>query len=167
MSERDLVSFKTTEEDRKLQREEIIPYWTGRSMREKLLSKMTPEWHDCYEAGMFTEFMEQRGPGHTCGGEQVFTTGYMDYKEKIKKTMDALDYINDPEALDKAEELKAMDSVITNLLLKWQKKKKTRQERQSCFRLLQTWKLYRHTSRRHTGRQSSCTGLHTLQLRQN
>src|SRR5699024_4638882 len=30
-------------------------------------------------------------------------------KEKIKKTMDALDYINDPEALDKAEELKAMD----------------------------------------------------------
>ena len=109
MSERDLVSFKTTEEDRKLQREEIIPYWTGRSMREKLLSKMTPEWPDCYEAGMFTEFMEQRGPGHTCGGEQVFTTGYMDYKEKIKKTMDALDYINDPEALDKAEELKAMD----------------------------------------------------------
>lgn len=109
MSERDLVSFKTTEEDRKLQREEIIPYWTGRSMREKLLSKMTPEWHDCYEAGMFTEFMEQRGPGHTCGGEQVFTTGYMDYKEKIKKTMYALDYINDPEALDKAEELKAMD----------------------------------------------------------
>ena len=109
MSERDLVSFKTTEEDRKLQREEIIPYWTGRSMREKILSRMTPEWHDCYEAGMFTEFMEQRGPGHTCGGEQVFTTGYMDYKEKIKKTMDALDYINDPEALDKAEELKAMD----------------------------------------------------------
>lgn len=78
-------------------------------MREKLLSKMTPEWHECYEAGMFTEFMEQRGPGHTCGGEQVFTTGYMDYKEKIKEAMDALDYINDPEALDKAEELKAMD----------------------------------------------------------
>ena len=93
----------------KLQREEIIPYWTGRSMREKILSRMTPEWHDCYEAGMFTEFMEQRGPGHTCGGEQVFTTGYMDYKEKIKKTMDELDYINDPEAVNKCEELKAMD----------------------------------------------------------
>ena len=109
MSERELVSFKTTEEDRKLQREEIIPYWTGRSMREKILSRMTPEWHDCYEAGMFTEFMEQRGPGHTCGGEQVFTTGYMDYKEKIKKTMDELDYINDPDAVNKCEELKAMD----------------------------------------------------------
>ena len=109
MSERKLVSFHTTEEDRKLQAAEIIPFWKGRNIREKLLSRMTPEWHDCYEAGIFTEFMEQRGPGHTCGGEQVFTTGYLDYKEKIKKTMDALDWMNDPEASDKMEELKAMD----------------------------------------------------------
>ena len=108
MSERELVSFKTTEEDRKLQAEEIIPYWTGRSMREKILARMTPEWHECYSAGMFTEFMEQRGPGHTCGGEQVFTTGYLDYKEKIQKTMDERDYINDPDAVNKCEELKAM-----------------------------------------------------------
>lgn len=116
MSERKLVSFHTTEEDRKLQAAEIIPFWKGRTIREKLLSRMTPEWHDCYEAGIFTEFMEQRGPGHTCGGEQVFTTGYLDYKEKIKKTMDALDWMNDPEASDKMEELKAMaiccDAVI-------------------------------------------------------
>ncbi len=98
MSERELV-----------QAEEIIPYWTGRSMREKILARMTPEWHECYSAGMFTEFMEQRGPGHTCGGEQVFTTGYMDYKEKIRQTMEALDYINDPDAVNKCEELKAMD----------------------------------------------------------
>lgn len=109
MSERKLVSFHTTEEDRKMQAAEIIPFWKGRTIREKLLSRMTPEWHDCYEAGIFTEFMEQRGPGHTCGGEQVFTTGYLDYKEKIKKTMDALDWMNDPEASDKMEELKAMD----------------------------------------------------------
>lgn len=109
MSERKLVSFHTTEEDRKLQAAEIIPFWKGRTIREKLLSRMTPEWHDCYEAGIFTEFMEQRGPGHTCGGEQVFTTGYLDYKEKIKKTMDALDWMNDPEASDKMEELKAME----------------------------------------------------------
>ena len=117
MSERELVSFKTTEEDRKLQAEEIIPYWTGRSMREKILAWMTPEWHECYSAGMFTEFMEQRGPGHTCGGEQVFTTGYLDYKEKIQKTMDALDYINDPDAVNKCEELKAMDIACDAVLI--------------------------------------------------
>ncbi len=62
MSERDLVSFHTTEEDREIQEKEIIPYWSGRSMREKILAAMTPEWNDCYSAGMFTEFMEQRGP---------------------------------------------------------------------------------------------------------
>ena len=78
-------------------------------MREKILAAMTPEWNDCYSAGMFTEFMEQRGPGHTCGGEQNFKVGYLEYKEKIKKTMDALDFMNDPEATDKMEELKAMD----------------------------------------------------------
>ncbi|MCQ2508623.1 MAG: formate C-acetyltransferase/glycerol dehydratase family glycyl radical enzyme, partial [Dorea sp.] len=108
MSERELVSFKTTEEDRKLQAEEIIPFWQGRTMRDKILNNMTPEWHDCYLAGMFTEFMEQRGPGHTCGGEQVFTTGYLDYKERIEKVMSELDFLNDPEAVDKYEELKAM-----------------------------------------------------------
>ncbi|WLD75680.1 glycyl radical protein [Mogibacterium neglectum] len=109
MSDRKLVSFHTTVEDRELQKKEIIPFWEGRTIREKILASMKPEWHECYEAGVFTEFMEQRGPGHTCGGEQVFTTGYMDYKAKIKETMDNLDWMNDPEAYDKNEELKAMD----------------------------------------------------------
>ena len=109
MSDRKLVSFHTTVEDRELQKKEIIPFWEGRTIREKILASMKPEWHECYEAGVFTEFMEQRGPGHTCGGEQVFTTGYLDYKAKIKETMDKLDWMNDPEAYDKNEELKAMD----------------------------------------------------------
>lgn len=109
MSDRKLVSFHTAVEDRELQKKEIIPFWEGRTIREKILASMKPEWHECYEAGVFTEFMEQRGPGHTCGGEQVFTTGCMDYKAKIKETMDKLDWMNDPEAYDKNEELKAMD----------------------------------------------------------
>ena len=109
MSERKLVSFHTTDADRKLQKDEIIPYWTGRTMREKILGEMTDEWRDCYAAGMFTEFMEQRGPGHTCGGEQVFTTGYLDHKAHIKEVLDSIDYMNDPEAIAKQEELKAMD----------------------------------------------------------
>ena len=168
MSERKLVSFHTTEEDRKLQAAEIIPFWKGRTIREKLLSRMTPEWHDCYEAGIFTEFMEQRGPGHTCGGEQVFTTGYLDYKEKIKKTMDALDWMNDPEASDKMEELKAMDICCdakdtTRWLLRRLQRRPIQRERQSWSRLQRTWKLYRHTSHRLSGRQFSCTGSLTWQ----
>ena len=62
MNDRKLVNFTVTEDDLKLQEEEIIPYWKNRAVREHLLKAMTQEWRDCYEVGMFTEFMEQRGP---------------------------------------------------------------------------------------------------------
>ena len=103
MSERDLVSFHTTEEDRKLQAEEIIPFWKGRSMREKLLAAMTPEWNDCIQQVCSQSSWSREDRDSTCGGEQVFTTGYMDIR-KIKKSMDALDFMNDPEAYDKMED---------------------------------------------------------------
>ena len=87
--------------------------------------------------------------------------------------MDELDYINDPEAVNKCEELKAMDiscdAVIIlgeryhKLALEMAEKETDETERLNFFRLLQTWKSFRHTNRRPTGRQSSCTGLHTLQ----
>ena len=108
MNDRELVSFKVTEEDIKNQVGEIIPYWTGRTVREHLLNQMTDEWRAAYEAGMFTEFMEQRGPGHTCGSKKIFEKGYLDYKADIEKALEELDFLNDPEALDKKEELTAM-----------------------------------------------------------
>lgn len=108
MNDRDIVSYKVTPEDIELQEKEIIPYWQGKSMREKILERMTPEWKEAYAAGMFTEFMEQRGPGHTCGGDRIWTHGYAEYKQEIQNALDSLDYLNDMDALDKAEELKAM-----------------------------------------------------------
>lgn len=71
MNDRDLISFKVTEEDLKLQEEKIIPYWENRSIRHKILHNMSIQWKECYEAGIFTEFMEQRGPGHTVGSENL------------------------------------------------------------------------------------------------
>lgn len=38
MSERDLVSFHTTDEDRRIQAEEIIPFWKGKATRDKVLA---------------------------------------------------------------------------------------------------------------------------------
>ncbi len=108
MNERELVSFSVTEEDIRLQEEKIIPYWKNRAVREKILSHMTDEWKSCYDAGMFTEFMEQRGPGHTAGGKNFYIKGYLDYKQEIEEAIAKLDYFNDPEAYDKCEELKAM-----------------------------------------------------------
>lgn len=108
MNDRDLINFKVKEEDYKIQEDVMIPYWDKRSMRNKILRQMTPEWRDAYEAGIFTEFMEQRGPGHTVGSVKIYEKGFLDYKEDIQKSIDSLDFMNDPEALDKKNELEGM-----------------------------------------------------------
>lgn len=116
MNDRELINFKVSEEDYAFQ-EKIIPYWEERSIRHKILDHMTPEWKQAYNAGMFTEFMEQRGPGHTVGSENIYKKGFLEHKEDIKKALDALDYIHDPEALDKEAELKGMDIACDAIIL--------------------------------------------------
>ena len=69
---------------------------------------MTPEWKKAYEAGLFTEFMEQRGPGHTVGSVKIYEKGFLDYRQDIQEAIDRLDYFHDPEALDKKNELEGM-----------------------------------------------------------
>lgn len=117
MDARELISFKVTEEDKKIQAEQIIPYWENRSIRHKIMSSVSEEWKNCYAAGMFTEFMEQRGPGHTGAGGGIYKKGFSDYKKDIEKRIKKLDFVNDPEAYDKKAELEAMsiacDGIIT------------------------------------------------------
>lgn len=108
MNDRELISFKVKEEDYKIQEDVMIPYWEKRSMRSRLLRQMTPEWKAAYESGIFTEFMEQRGPGHTVGSVKIYEKGFLDYKADIQNSIDGLDFLNDPEALDKKNELEGM-----------------------------------------------------------
>ena len=108
MHGRDVVNFTVTEEDLKIQEEKIIPYWEGRSMRQKILGSMTEEWREAYAAGVFTEFMEQRGPGHTVGSVKLYEKGYLDYQNDIKEALAKLDYQTDPEALNRRDQLNAM-----------------------------------------------------------
>ncbi|GAI79211.1 unnamed protein product [marine sediment metagenome] len=77
-------------------------------MRSRIFEEMTPEWKDCYTAGIFTEFMEQRAPGHTVADDKIYQKGFSDFIQDIEKNIQNLDYLNDPEAYDKQEELKAM-----------------------------------------------------------
>lgn len=108
MNDRELISFKVKEEYYQIQEEVMIPYWEKRSMRNRILRQMTPEWKAAYEAGLFTEFMEQRGPGHTVGSVKIYEKGFLDYKEDIKHAIAALDFMNDTEALNKKQELEGM-----------------------------------------------------------
>ncbi|MBE0651907.1 MAG: glycyl radical protein [Bacteroidales bacterium] len=101
--------FKVNEETRKIYREKIIPYWEGRTIRDKMFRELSDEWKEAYEAGVFTEFLEQRAPGHTVIGKDSFKKGFLDIKEEIALAISRLDFVNDPLALDKKEELIAMD----------------------------------------------------------
>lgn len=108
MNDRDLINFTVKEDDYGYQEDVIIPYWEKRSIRSKIIANMTKEWQDCYEAGIFTEFMEQRGPGHTVGSVKIYEKGFLDYKEQIQASIDSLDFKNDPEAYDKRNQLRGM-----------------------------------------------------------
>ncbi len=108
MNDRKLINFKVQEADYGYQEKEVIPFWEKRSIRKKILDNMTPAWKACYEAGLFTEFMEQRGPGHTVGSNKIYEKGFLDYQADIDKAIAELDYLNDKEALDKKSELQGM-----------------------------------------------------------
>lgn len=108
MNDRELISFKVDEAALDYQRDTVIPFWKERSMRTRLLGAMTDEWKEAYAAGIFTEFMEQRGPGHTVGSNKIYEKGFLDYQADIDAALAALDYMNDPTASQRAEELRAM-----------------------------------------------------------
>lgn len=108
LNDRPLISFSVSDEDLRLQEEDIIPYWQGRTMRDQLLCQMTPEWKDCYESGIFTEFMEQRGPGHTAGGDIFYRKGFLDLQADVQRALDALDGDASPAAVERRQELRAM-----------------------------------------------------------
>ncbi len=109
LNSRNMTRYTVSEEDIETYKKEVIPYWRGRSMRDRVFSNVPQEWKDAYRAGMFTEFMEQRAPGHTVLDGTIYRKGMLDFKKEIAESLAKLDYLNDPEATDKAEELKGMD----------------------------------------------------------
>jgi len=109
LNNRDMTPFSISETEIETYALEVLPYWKGRSMRDRVFSHVPDAWKDAYESGMFTEFMEQRAAGHTCLDGTIYRKGMLDFKEEIAWGVAGLDYLNDPEATQKAETLKAMD----------------------------------------------------------
>lgn len=108
LNTRDLQRYTISQDDIDTYAREVIPYWEGRTMRERIFSYVPEEWSAAYEAGLFTEFMEQRAPGHTTLDGKIYQKGLLDFKKDIQAHIDRLDFMNDEEATDKLEELKAM-----------------------------------------------------------
>jgi trans-4-hydroxy-L-proline dehydratase len=109
--------YRVDEETIKLYEEKIIPYWRGRSMRDRMFEELPLEWKEAYNSGLFTEFMEQRAPGHTVLDGKIYSKGMLDFKADIARTIEALDFLNDPEAYEKREALKSFDISCDALIL--------------------------------------------------
>ncbi len=108
LDSRHKISFKVSPEVRSAYEERIIPYWEGKSMRDLIFTEMSEPWKTAYDAGIFTEFMEQRAPGHTVLDDKIYRLGFLDFIEEIDAHLAKLDYFNDVDAYYKQEELKAM-----------------------------------------------------------
>ncbi|MEI8224306.1 MAG: trans-4-hydroxy-L-proline dehydratase [Bacteroidota bacterium] len=117
LNSREKVFFRVDEEVKNIYEKEIIPFWKGKSNRDRIMSLMTHEWMNAYKAGLFTEFQEQRAPGHTVLGYKMFTTGFLKLKEEIKESVSALDFYIDTQAFEKFEELKAMDIACDTIIM--------------------------------------------------
>jgi len=116
LNDREKVFFKCNESTKEEQAYSILPFWQGRCLRDRIFAEVDEEWRKAYKAGIFTEFMEQRAPGHTVLDNKIYKKGLVDFKKEIKKNIKALDFFNDPRAFDKREQLQAMhiaaDAVI-------------------------------------------------------
>ena len=106
---RDKVPYRVSQEPRSIYEKEIIPFWQGKTIRERIFSSVGQDWLDAFEAGIFTEFQEQRSPGHTACESMIYTMGFLDLKKKIQETIEGLDYFHDPAAMDHKNQLTAMN----------------------------------------------------------
>src|SRR3972149_3922966 len=100
--------FDISPDTRREFEENIIPAWQGRSLRELIFREMSEEWKAAYNAGIFTEFMEQRAPGHTVLDDKIYHYGMRDLIARIERSLSGLDLLGDPQAYARQEELKAM-----------------------------------------------------------
>jgi len=116
LATRPKTRYAVPEGCRQAYRDVVIPYWSGRSLRDRIFAEMSPEWLAAYHSGIFTEFMEQRSPGHTVLDDKIYRKGMLDFKHDIAQAIGSLDRAHDPGATAKREELTAMriccDAVI-------------------------------------------------------
>jgi formate C-acetyltransferase len=108
LNTREKTWYTVSPEDRQVYQDKVIPFWQNKSMRDSLFREMTDEWKAAYEAGIFTEFMEQRAPGHTVLDDKIYRKGMLDLRQDIQHSLRKLDFMGDPQAYAKQQELQAM-----------------------------------------------------------
>ena len=115
LDSRPKVFFKSDDKTRGTYKDNIIPFWEGKTQRDKVFNAMEEEWIAAYKGGVFTEFQEQRAPGHTVLGDKIYKKGFLDLKKEIELELSKLDPKNHGSAQRK-EELTAMEIAADALI---------------------------------------------------
>jgi pyruvate formate-lyase/glycerol dehydratase family glycyl radical enzyme len=108
LNTREKIPFIVSPAARKIYEDTIIPFWRGKTIREALFESMSSDWKAAYEAGVFTEFMEQRAPGHTVLDDKIYRKGFVEFKRDIERSLASLEGTQDRDAEAKRQELEAM-----------------------------------------------------------
>lgn len=116
LDSREKVSFAVAADTRRRFAEEFIPFWEGRTIRDRIFDAMTDEWKDAYEAGIFTEFMEQRAPGHTVLDDKIYRKGFNDFLHDINSSLHSLDGTDDTDVVKKRHQLEGMARAAEGLI---------------------------------------------------
>jgi len=110
--------FAVDEETRALYAKTVIPYWKDRSMRHRVFSAMDTAWIDAFEAGVFTEFMEQRSPGHAVLDDKIYRLGFEDFAAWIERSRAKIAACSEPDREERLAELDAM-SVVCDAIIRF------------------------------------------------
>ena len=116
LNTRKKTPYAVNEATKKVYKEKLIPFWNGRAIRDIIFSKMSDKWKAAYEAGVFTEFLEQRAPGHTALDDKIYKKGLLDFKKDVIRSIQNLDFLKDADAYKKKEELRAMEIAADALI---------------------------------------------------
>lgn len=112
MATREFDPLQISEEDKKLWREEIAPYWDGKTVLNQWLARIPEEVRDLgYKSGVIdAEIKTQTGPGEICIGYEnmLLPNGYGGIKAQAQEIKKGLDLIN----IEDIEKSDFLDSVI-------------------------------------------------------
>ncbi len=108
--------YTVADEVKRIYEEEIIPFWKNKDMRSIVFRNMPEAWMKAFKAGVFTEFMEQRAMGHAIMDDKIYKMGLLDFKKEIQERRKRIDWLNDPEAWEKDQELLAMEITIDAMI---------------------------------------------------
>ena len=105
LATRPRTSYRVSQGCMDAYRDVVIPFWSGRTLRERMFHALDEEWNAAYAAGVFTEFMEQRAPGHTVLDGKIYTRGLLDFRADAAAHLARLDPAADPQAAAKRDAL--------------------------------------------------------------